>query len=445
MATSTLTKEQRARIEKNRLAALERRRLHRLKCQSQSTRKQSTNINMRYQDALITIANKNKRKRRFNEIQDGTDGPYKLQFDFNQPQTIPNNTSLSSTDTISDIMDNYNAPPIKRRRIEIQCKHCNNNDHNHQIQNHFKQKKNNNNFLKLRNNENIDVHIIDNKKMTKQEQFNQFRPNNNILNINPANTKHKWDRNKFKNKYHQSQNITNTKNKNEDKKQKHSDCCSTSNNQHKPKLSSSNTITNYFNSKSTKTMPSTSNITNPTSKETQTVKQRDRNRKKKKHTKRVKKLTKRFKKEVNIEIKSHSKPKSKSKSSINIKNNGTWTPTSKSILFNRLSNSKFRSKFKLGQKEIQIIHTKDREILEQHAFDFVRKRLSQQYPKNDGKQTPMRGHPVFIAQHATATCCRTCLSKWHFIPIGVALTDEQIIYMVEVILHWIMLKCPISK
>ncbi len=27
-------------------------------------------------------------------------------------------------------------------------------------------------------------------------------------------------------------------------------------------------------------------------------------------------------------------------------------------------------------------------------------------PRNDGKQTPFRGHPVFTAQHATATCCR---------------------------------------
>ena len=41
------------------------------------------------------------------------------------------------------------------------------------------------------------------------------------------------------------------------------------------------------------------------------------------------------------------------------------------------------------------------------------KRIAPKEPLNDGKQTPMKGHPVFIAQHATATCCRECTRKWH--------------------------------
>src|SRR3546814_7102519 len=49
---------------------------------------------------------------------------------------------------------------------------------------------------------------------------------------------------------------------------------------------------------------------------------------------------------------------------------------------------------------------------------IVEKRLAPAEPVNDGKQTPMRGHPVLIAQHATATCCRSCLAKWHGIPAG---------------------------
>ncbi|WP_251023391.1 DUF4186 family protein [Streptomyces sp. ISL-10] len=32
--------------------------------------------------------------------------------------------------------------------------------------------------------------------------------------------------------------------------------------------------------------------------------------------------------------------------------------------------------------------------------------------------------PVFVAQHATATCCRTCLERWHVVPAGRALDDE---------------------
>src|SRR4051795_5851835 len=75
--------------------------------------------------------------------------------------------------------------------------------------------------------------------------------------------------------------------------------------------------------------------------------------------------------------------------------------------------------------------------LRQHARDLVRQRLAPAQPRNDGRQTPYRGHPVFVAQHATATCCRTCLSKWHDIAPGVALTEEQQTYVVDVICHWI--------
>ena len=59
---------------------------------------------------------------------------------------------------------------------------------------------------------------------------------------------------------------------------------------------------------------------------------------------------------------------------------------------------------------------------------------------NDGKQTPFRGHPVFIAQHATATCCRGCLAKWHHIPEGQALSPEQQHYVVAVIHHWLVIQ-----
>ena len=73
----------------------------------------------------------------------------------------------------------------------------------------------------------------------------------------------------------------------------------------------------------------------------------------------------------------------------------------------------------------------------QHAVDFVTRRLAPQNPENDGKQTPMRGHPVFISQHATACCCRGCLEKWHHIPSGKVLTKEEQDYVVEVLMDWI--------
>ena len=67
-----------------------------------------------------------------------------------------------------------------------------------------------------------------------------------------------------------------------------------------------------------------------------------------------------------------------------------------------------------------------------YARQFIVQRLAPASPSNDGKQTPMRGHPAFIAQHATATCCRACLAKWHFIPPGRELTEEQVAYVVGV-------------
>ena len=86
-----------------------------------------------------------------------------------------------------------------------------------------------------------------------------------------------------------------------------------------------------------------------------------------------------------------------------------------------------------------LIYVKDKgmEIIESHAGDFVKNRLSDANPSNDGKQTPMRGHPVFVAQHATATCCRGCIAKWHKIPAGRPLTERQQEYLVKVIMTWI--------
>ena len=74
-------------------------------------------------------------------------------------------------------------------------------------------------------------------------------------------------------------------------------------------------------------------------------------------------------------------------------------------LFERLENSRFRSRFHLKQKDIDYIHEKGLDTIRKHAEDFITKREAPAYIPNDGKQTPMRGHPVFIAQHATATCC----------------------------------------
>ena len=106
-------------------------------------------------------------------------------------------------------------------------------------------------------------------------------------------------------------------------------------------------------------------------------------------------------------------------------------------VLNRLSKSKFRSSFKLKDKDIEYIKDKGMDKIEEHARDFVIKRLSASNILNDGKQTPTKGHPVFISQHATATCCRGCIEKWHKIPKGKELNKENIDYIVAVIMSWI--------
>ena len=106
-------------------------------------------------------------------------------------------------------------------------------------------------------------------------------------------------------------------------------------------------------------------------------------------------------------------------------------------ILDKLSKSKFRGGFHLNQKDIDYIDKKGLNIIEEHAFDFVDRRLSNKFIENDGKQTPMKGHPVFVAQHATATCCRGCIYKWHHIPKNKDLTLEEESYLVKVIMTWI--------
>ncbi|MFN2456192.1 MAG: DUF4186 domain-containing protein [Pyrinomonadaceae bacterium] len=107
-------------------------------------------------------------------------------------------------------------------------------------------------------------------------------------------------------------------------------------------------------------------------------------------------------------------------------------------VFAALNESPFRRRFRLHGKELEYLRNKGLEIVLEHAADFIEKRLAAAFPLNDGKQTPMRHHPVFIAQHATATCCRSCLQKWHAIPKGRALENTEKQYILEVIKSWLV-------
>ena len=113
-------------------------------------------------------------------------------------------------------------------------------------------------------------------------------------------------------------------------------------------------------------------------------------------------------------------------------------------LFAALERSDFRRRFTLGTREREYINAHGLDVIVVHAREFVEDRLASANPKNDGRQTPMRGHPVFIAQHATATCCRSCLEKWHCIPKGRRLSKSEVDYVVRVLTRWLERQSPWS-
>jgi exodeoxyribonuclease V alpha subunit len=103
----------------------------------------------------------------------------------------------------------------------------------------------------------------------------------------------------------------------------------------------------------------------------------------------------------------------------------------------KLQTSKFRAGFSLKEKDKAYVREKGMDTIRRHAQDFVRERLAPAVIPDDGKQTPMHGHPVFIAQHACACCCRGCLNKWYRIPKSTELNERQQEKIVNLLMAWI--------
>ncbi|WP_341633516.1 DUF4186 domain-containing protein [Sphingomonas agri] len=106
-------------------------------------------------------------------------------------------------------------------------------------------------------------------------------------------------------------------------------------------------------------------------------------------------------------------------------------------VFKKLALSAFRSRFALGDKDRAYLEGRGARVIRDHARDLIARRLAPARPYKDGKQTPWRGHPVFVAQHATGTCCRSCLAKWHGIEAGRLLTGEEQEHVVDAIMRWL--------
>lgn len=111
----------------------------------------------------------------------------------------------------------------------------------------------------------------------------------------------------------------------------------------------------------------------------------------------------------------------------------------------KLSKSKFRSSFHLTKKEREYVSSKGLDVIENHARDFIEKRLAPAVILNDGSQTPTKGHPVFKAQHACACCCRGCLNKWYKVPKNLELSRVQQEKIVKLLMAWIRAQMEQNK
>lgn len=103
----------------------------------------------------------------------------------------------------------------------------------------------------------------------------------------------------------------------------------------------------------------------------------------------------------------------------------------------RLKRSRFRAGQRLNKRDLRYYLERNEEVTREHARNFIKERLAPARPRKDGKQTPFRGHPVFTAQHATGTCCRKCLARWHDIEMGRELTETEVEVVAELIMRWL--------
>jgi hypothetical protein len=60
----------------------------------------------------------------------------------------------------------------------------------------------------------------------------------------------------------------------------------------------------------------------------------------------------------------------------------------------------------------------------------------------DGRQTPREGNTICYAQHATASCCRTCIEYWHDIPKDRDLTADELSYLSTLVIAYLDERLP---
>jgi hypothetical protein len=105
--------------------------------------------------------------------------------------------------------------------------------------------------------------------------------------------------------------------------------------------------------------------------------------------------------------------------------------------FAELARTPFRRRFTLNGRELVYLERKGMNTVLREGDKFMETRLAPAEPRNDGRRTPWRNHPIFIAQHATGTCCRGCLQRVHWIEKGRELTADERRHIIDVWRRWL--------
>ena len=96
----------------------------------------------------------------------------------------------------------------------------------------------------------------------------------------------------------------------------------------------------------------------------------------------------------------------------------------------------------IDEKAINHARRKGKASMKEAAEKRIRNSVGDGNPYRDGMQTPRKGNALYYAQHATATCCRKCIEEWHGIPVGQALSGDQIEYFKELVMLYIEERIP---
>lgn len=99
---------------------------------------------------------------------------------------------------------------------------------------------------------------------------------------------------------------------------------------------------------------------------------------------------------------------------------------------------------KINPKAILRAKKRGLKAIRERAKQIVSKKIGHPpVSRWDYRNCPQEGTEVIeYGRHATATCCRPCLERWHNIPQNAFLTEEQIKYCVDLVELYVKDRVP---